>query len=357
MSHTRRSFCILIFLFLFSLANIVSGFPSGREYPPTFDYRNGYWFDSWDFNRNVYWGENGYLPNIAYESLGSERELAYSLGLWFMSNYPQRVERAEAILDYVQRWTDYGYDADNVVRDDVPQEEWAWNADEMAHMFNETQNKIAIGDCEDMSFLCATLYVSAGFDVALVSPAAHVALLIWLPEYDNANYYWDIPDDDREYGWIWVEATGEANPLGWTPPDYSDGDWISYILSISGISVEYSPKYPQAEDEVKVQVEITDSFGTVNEVSLEYSIDNVNIMLEMEKTNSFYEATIPKQPEGTKVICKVSVIGPDNLIEEYDFEYQVGSVINFSFFTLEIVVLIFALILIFLFLSRIRNAY
>jgi len=352
MSYFKKRFCILIFLFLLSLVNIVSGFPSGGEYPPTFTLKDGDWYDSWGFNRNEYWGDDGYLPNIAYESLGTERELAYSLGLWFRNNYPQRVERAEAILDYVQRWTDYGYDADNVVRDNIPQVEWAWNADEMAHMFDETQNTIAIGDCEDMSFLCATMYISAGFDVALVSPLGHVALLIWLPEYDNANYYWDIPDDERSYGWIWVEATGEANPLGWTPPDFDDGNWVSYILSISGITVDYNPKYPQAEDEVKVQVKIDDSFGSVIEVSLTYSIENVNTSLELEKTNSFYEATIPKQSEGTKVICRVSVIGLDNLVDEYDFEYQVGGSTNFSFFTLEIVVVVIAFILIVLFLSK-----
>ena len=60
------------------------------------------------------------------------------------------------------------------------QEEWAWNVDEMAHMLNETTNKIAVGDCEDLAFLCATMYMAAGIDAAMVLAPQHVALLIWL---------------------------------------------------------------------------------------------------------------------------------------------------------------------------------
>jgi hypothetical protein len=100
----------------------------------------------------------------------------------------------------------------------------------MAHAFNETTGVKAIGDCEDMAFLCATIYKGAGFDAAVVDAPDHVALLIWLPEYPNANNYWDIPDDNRGSGWIWVEATGASNPLGWTPPDFDNGDWTAYPL-------------------------------------------------------------------------------------------------------------------------------
>ena len=225
---------ILLLLFVFSLFSVTYGFPSGGDYPPTFTLKSGEWYDSWDFNRNYYGGADGFLPNLAYESVGSDRELAYSLGEWFKSNYAEKAERAGAILSYVQRWTDYGYDIDNVVMQGVAQEEWAWNADEMAHMFDEDTLAVAVGDCEDMTFLCATIYLAAGFDVVLTSPPEHVALLIWLPEYDNANYYWDILDDGRDYGWIWVEATGEQNSLGWTPPDFADGDFEVFFLGFSG---------------------------------------------------------------------------------------------------------------------------
>ncbi len=352
MYYPTKRLVSLIFLIFCASLNIVNGLPSGGQHPPTFTSQNGDWYDSWGFNRNVHWGDDGYLPNIAYESLGSDKELAYSLGEWFRSNYNQRVERAEAILDYVQRWTDYGYDEDNVFKDNIPQEEWAWNADEMAHMFDENQNIIAVGDCEDMSFLCATIYLSAGFDVAIVSPPSHVALLIWLPEYDNANYYWDIPDDGREYGWIWVEATGESNPLGWTPPDFDDGDWVSYPLNISRITVDFFPQNPQIDDEVIVQVNIDSYSGTASEVLLTYLVGNNNHIINMEKIGSTYEATIPAQPENTRVKCSVSVIGIEDLTSAYDFEYFVGEVDEFPPFVIEISIVLVIIILLVLFIRR-----
>ena len=107
--------------------------------------------------------------------------------------------------------------------------------------FNEGTGVEAVGDCEDMTFLCSTLYLAAGFDVVIVSPPEHVAMMIWLPEYSNANYYWDI-NDGRGEGWIWVEPTGENNPLGWTPPDFSDGNFEVYSLSSSTGSSTY-PTY------------------------------------------------------------------------------------------------------------------
>jgi hypothetical protein len=41
----------------------------------------------------------------------------------------------------------------------------------------------------------------------------------------------DLPEDDAKGGWIWVEATGSSNPLGWTPPDFSDGMWTAWTHS------------------------------------------------------------------------------------------------------------------------------
>ncbi|MFW6111145.1 MAG: hypothetical protein ACOC6H_03820 [Thermoproteota archaeon] len=145
---------------------------------------------------------------MAYESLGRDRELAYQIGQRFQEDFESKVERAEAILNYVQEWTDYGYDGDNVFRKGVAQGEWAWNADEMAHTFNETTGGIATGDCEDMTFLCATMYYASNIEVALVDAPGHVAVLIWLPEYANANYYWDISGDGRGGG-----------GYGWKPPE------------------------------------------------------------------------------------------------------------------------------------------
>ncbi|MGF3521886.1 MAG: hypothetical protein ACQXXJ_02165 [Candidatus Bathyarchaeia archaeon] len=226
MVHMRR--LLLLFLLLNFLAlQIYSVFalPSSN-----FTKSNGYWFDDWDINRNYYAGRSGYLPNMAYETLDENKELAFSIGESFKENYPTKTTRAIAILRYVQKWTEYGYDEENVFREGVAQDEWAWNADEMAHAFNETRGIVATGDCEDLAFLCATIYKGAGFDVAVVDAPGHVALLIWLPEFANADNYWDIPGDNRGAGWIWVEATGDANPLGWTPPDYENGEWTAYPI-------------------------------------------------------------------------------------------------------------------------------
>jgi hypothetical protein len=336
----------LVFILIYSI-NFVYAFPSGGVYPPIFNYSNGYWYDSWDFNRNYYAGEDGFLPNVAYESLGSDKELAYKIGEWFEDNYDSKVERAEAILNYVQKWTDYGYDADNVFRDGIAQEEWAWNADEMAHMFNVTTNSVAIGDCEDLSFFCATIYVASKIEVALVDAPEHVALLIWLPEYDNANYYWDLPDDGRDYGWIWVETTGEVNPLGWTPPDFSDGYWDTYILGFSKFNVEYSPQNPKAEDDVTVRVTIQSAISTVNTVFLNYDVNGNSEAIQMIKNGSYYQGVIPKQPDGTKVSCKVHATDHEELSTEKTFEYVVGQGFQFPPFLLEagfLLLIIFLLI-------------
>ncbi len=225
----RRVRFLILFFFICGLvaakSQTAKGFPAS-----SFTLREGDWYDNWGIDRNYYDGPNGFIPNLATETLNENKELAYSIGEKFQTDYPPQTERAVAILKYVQTWTEYGYDSDNVVRNGVPQEEWAWNADEMAHAFNETTGDKAIGDCEDVAFLCGTIYVGAGFDAAVVDAIDHAALLIWLPEFSNANVYWDLPNDGRDAGWIWVEATGSSNPLGWTPPDYEDGGWTAYPI-------------------------------------------------------------------------------------------------------------------------------
>lgn len=351
----RLSRKLKIFTFIFSIIfsiNIAYAIPSGGVYPPEFTYKNGYWYDSWEYNRNYYAGEDGFLPNVAYESLGSDKELAYEIGEWFEENYDNKVERAEAILKYVQKWTEYGYDEDNVFKNGIAQEEWAWNADEMAHMFNETTNSVAIGDCEDMAFLCATIYIASKIDVALIDPPEHIALLIWLPEYDNANYYWDILNDGRDYGWIWVEATGEVNPLGWTPPDYSDGDWNTYILGFSKFNVEYSPKNPKAEDDVTVKATIESAKSSINRVFLSYNIGSNSQEIQMINKGSYYEAVIPKQPDGTKVTCKVYATDYEEFTSEQKFEYIVGQELQFPPFLFEAGIILFIIFLLILVLSR-----
>lgn len=321
----RRSLLVAAVLLLAVFSSQVSAFPSGHTYPATFTQKHGDWYDSWGFDRNYYDDADGYMPNIAYETLGANRELAYSIGEGFKTSYSSDTRRAEAILEYVQRWTSYGYDEDNVFMNGESQVEWAWNADEMAHMFNVTTNKVAVGDCEDMAFLCATLFLAAGFDVALVLAPEHVALLIWLPDYANANYYWDILDGRGE-GWIWVEATGAENPLGWTPPDFTDGNWEAYPLASIISKVSYAPQAPQAEDDVTVSATIATETGQVSQVILKYSTDGgVYSVLPMTLQGSLYKATIPRQSTGTLVEFFISVTDTDgNVTESGKFSYTVG---------------------------------
>jgi hypothetical protein len=229
-----------LILFLLLCAPAVALIKTASAFPASSfsqHYSNGYndWYDNWGIDRNDAGIDGelpGYLPNLAAETLGDNKELAYNIGQRFLSNYPSKTDRAVAILKYVQTWTEYGYDSDNFVRNGVAQDEWAQNADEFAHAFNETTGVKAVGDCEDMAFLCGTIYVGAGFDAAVIDATDHCALLIWLPEFSNANDYWDL-NDGRGTGWIWVEATGNSNPLGWTPSDFEDGGWTAYPIANS----------------------------------------------------------------------------------------------------------------------------
>jgi hypothetical protein len=241
-----RARCLILFslllILVISLTQTAKGIPASK-----FTLHGGDWYDNFGIDRNNYAGPHGYLPNLATETLNENKELAYSIGQQFQDQYPSKVDRAVAILKYVQTWTEYGYDSDNFIRNGIPQDEWAQNADEFAHAFNENTGVKAIGDCEDMAFLCGTIYVGAGFDAAVVDATDHAALLIWLPEFSNANNYWDLPNDNRDSGWIWVEATGSSNPLGWTPPDFENGGWTAYPIGSLDFVAEPQPsQYTQS---------------------------------------------------------------------------------------------------------------
>jgi len=315
----------LIILFAFSLPSFTYGIPSEDFTYSNFDQG---WYDDWNICRTYYGGSDGFLPNVAYQSIGDYREKAFSIGQSFKTEYSEKVDRAEAILSYVQRWTEYGYDEENVYVEGEPQPEWAWNADEMANAFNENSFAVATGDCEDMSFLCSTIYLAAGFEVSLISPPEHVALMIWLPEYSNANYYWNL-NDGKGQGWIWVEATGENNPVGWTPPDYTDGDFEVYPLGSSSLisNISYSPTDPQAEDSVVVTVSVNTQ-SSISQVVLHYSIDGGSQRtITMTRQGSTYKATIPQQADGTNVEFYASVTDTEgNLSDSTTYSYTVGGV-------------------------------
>jgi hypothetical protein len=92
---------LILFLLLcapaVALIKTASGFPAS-----SFSQQNGDWYDNWGIDRNCYAGPHGYLPNLASETLGDNKELAYSIGEWFQNNYPSETDRAVAILKYVQ---------------------------------------------------------------------------------------------------------------------------------------------------------------------------------------------------------------------------------------------------------------
>ena len=139
---------LILFLLLFSLACAmiapVRGFPAS-----SFHQENGDWYDNFGIDRND-GGTNGefpgFLPDIEYETLGNNRELAFSIGQQFLKEYQSRIDRAVAILKYVQTWTYYANDTEVKSMNGVPQEEWCQNADEFAHAFNQTTGVKAPGD-------------------------------------------------------------------------------------------------------------------------------------------------------------------------------------------------------------------
>jgi hypothetical protein len=231
---------IATFIILAILVPKAEAIPSGGGIPPRFSHKSGEWYDSFGLTRTNAEGSHGYLPQMLSETIGANSELAFQIGERFQNTYSDRNAMAVAILKYVQTWTEYGYDSDNVVMGGEAQDEWAWNADEMAHNIDQTRGTVAVGDCEDMAFLCATIYEGAGFETAIIDAPGHCALLIWLPGFQNANQYWSLPGDSRDAGWIWVEATGSSNPLGWTPPDFSDGGWTAY----THVNNVYTPQQP-----------------------------------------------------------------------------------------------------------------
>jgi hypothetical protein len=246
---------IVVFLIISIAAPNAQATPSGGSMPPRFVYESGEWYDAWGVTRTNAEGVHGYLPQLLSETIGDNSELATQIGERFRDTYYDRNTMAAKILQYVQKWVEYGYDSDNVFINRVAQEEWAWNADELAHSFDETSGTVAVGDCEDMAFLCATIYMGAGIDVAIVDSPEHVALLIWLPDYPNANKYWDLSDDSLDAGWIWVEATGSSNPLGWTPSDFSYGGWTAW-------TIEDNSYYPQQPVQTWADDTDMDEFST-----------------------------------------------------------------------------------------------
>ena len=173
-------------------------------------------YDSFGICRNRPMGEDGYMqlsedgfdPIIARESLGENIDVAWELGQSFADEYPEPHQRARQIFCFVRDRVVYTSDMD-----EFGQEEFAQNADEIAGAILE--NGTAPGDCEDSAILLAVIYRAAGFRSAIVLTPSHAATLVHLPDYNKAARVFTL---EGEEGWVWAEATGRTNALGWFAP-------------------------------------------------------------------------------------------------------------------------------------------
>ncbi len=182
--------------------------------------REGDIYDSFDVARTRADGVDGFLqitddgfdPIIGRESLGENADVAWELGLTFADKYPDPNQRAEQIFKFVRNKVVYTSDKDEFGRG-----EFAQNADEVAEAIIE--NGASPGDCEDSAMLLAVMYKAAGYRSAIVLAPGHAATLVHLPGYKKAAHALTL---EGEEGWVWAEATGRSNPLGWFASSFID---------------------------------------------------------------------------------------------------------------------------------------
>jgi len=180
---------------------------------------NGDIFDDWGISRTRAQGEDGFYqiseagfrPVIVFESLGEEANLAYNVGKQMAAKYPDELQRAREIFYFVRNRVKYTPDIDQFKLD-----EFAQNADEVAATIE--QNGVAHGDCEDTAALLAVMYKGAGYRSAIAVAPSHTAAMVYLPGYKKGSVF----EVGGESGWVWAEATGKNNPLGWVPKEFVD---------------------------------------------------------------------------------------------------------------------------------------
>jgi transglutaminase-like putative cysteine protease len=195
---------------------------------------NGDVFDDWGIYRTRASGEDGFYqltettfrPAIALESLGEDAASAYSLGEQIARQYPDRVRAAEQVFHFVRDRVHYTSDIDQFEYD-----EFAQNADELATAIEEKGT--GYGDCEDSTVLLAIMYKGAGYRSAIVVGPGHTAALVYLPDYEKATAVFEL---EGEPGWVWAEATGKNNPLGWVPKEFIDTKLGAYEIKEEAIT-------------------------------------------------------------------------------------------------------------------------
>ncbi|MFW6102568.1 MAG: transglutaminase domain-containing protein [Chloroflexota bacterium] len=220
---------IVVLIVVVATAGYASAF-SSAGFPP----RGSDIYDDWEICRTRAFGEDGFYqitetgsheiafrPVIVFQSLGENADLAYSLGEQIAAEYPDPLQRAEAVFHLVRDRVKYTPDIEQ-----TGNKEYAQNPDELATSI--VKYGIGYGDCEDMAVLLAVVYKAAGFRSATVLVPEHTALLVYLPDYNKATAFFEL---EGEPGWIWVEATGRNNPLGWVPERYLGTEIYAYEIS------------------------------------------------------------------------------------------------------------------------------
>jgi len=213
-----RKIVILVGLSLILVAGLATAGYAWASPSDNFNEKNGDVFDDWEICRTRAFGEDGFYqvtetsfrPAIAFESLGENAATAYRLGEQFADEYPDRTQRAEALFGFVRDRVRYTSDIDQ-----FKYEEFAQNADELAAIIEG--GGAGYGDCEDSAVLLAVMYKGAGYRSAIVIGEEHTACMVYLPDYAKAPALFEV---DSEPGWVWAEATGKNNPLGWTSKEY-----------------------------------------------------------------------------------------------------------------------------------------
>ncbi len=219
---------ILVLVTLLTVTGYAAATPSSG-----FDKIDGDEFDDWGISRTRAFGEDGFYqvsettfrPVIVFESLGEGADLAYRLGEQTIDKYPDQLQRAEEIFRFVRDRVQYASDIDQFDYD-----EFAQNADELAAVIDE--NGVGYGDCEDSAVLLAVMYKGAGYRSAIAIGPGHTAALVYLPGYNKAGTVFEL---EGESGWVWAEATGRNNPLGWAPKELIDVELAAYEISAEPI--------------------------------------------------------------------------------------------------------------------------
>ncbi|MFC2070529.1 transglutaminase domain-containing protein [Chloroflexota bacterium] len=205
----------IVFIIGFSILVLVTVSPALASPSEGFQKLDGHIWDSYGICRTrgydqdgfFQFSEEGFDPIITRESLGENADIAWETGLSFIETYPEQNQRAREIFNFVRDRVKYTDDMSTFRQGDFAQ-----NADELAKVI-KAEGKTS-GDCEDMAILLSILYKAAGFRSAIVLIPGHAAMLLYLPDYAHASRTFTV---NGEKGWIWAEATGDTNELGWMP--------------------------------------------------------------------------------------------------------------------------------------------